>query len=261
MRRLFIIRKDLNLSPGKLAAMISHCTEAYWTNLLKNAEVKYHESCSKIHEDCDNIWFDVKIPHDIWYNYVNGIFTKTICEAKNLNDLNKVKNYIESINNDFSNDHVPYYLIEGRDYGFINDNCLTELTPENPDGTTTIGVWFRPMPDNVIQRISKKYKLYGAFDNAKSEITYYSVDGESYGGMYDQSYECYGKYRTYAEAKKHFDYFVKNKVKGNEVFCKYITHLSDDRCEYNDGCHQWSYTVAINKITVGNIKDKFVEPS
>ena len=36
MRRLFIIRKDLHLSAGKLAAMVGHCAEAYWTNLIKN---------------------------------------------------------------------------------------------------------------------------------------------------------------------------------------------------------------------------------
>jgi len=36
MRRVFVIRKDLHLKPGKLSAMIAHCAEAYWTNLLKN---------------------------------------------------------------------------------------------------------------------------------------------------------------------------------------------------------------------------------
>ena len=36
MRRLFIIRKDLHLSAGKLAAMVGHCAEAYWTNLIRN---------------------------------------------------------------------------------------------------------------------------------------------------------------------------------------------------------------------------------
>ena len=34
MRRLFIIRKDLNLSAGKLAAMVAHCAEGYWTRLI-----------------------------------------------------------------------------------------------------------------------------------------------------------------------------------------------------------------------------------
>ena len=35
MRRVFVIRKDLDLKPGKLAAMVGHCAEAYWTNLMK----------------------------------------------------------------------------------------------------------------------------------------------------------------------------------------------------------------------------------
>lgn len=42
MRRLFIIRKDLHLSSGKLAAMVGHCAEAYWTRLIsENVVGKY----------------------------------------------------------------------------------------------------------------------------------------------------------------------------------------------------------------------------
>ena len=160
MRRLFVVRKDLNLSAGKLAAMVGHFAEAYWTNMLKNAEqadiglVVGLKETKRI----------VSVPMDIWDNYVTGIFTKTICEAKSLTDLNKVKTYIDAINNDPT---CGIKLTEGIDYGFIRDNCLTELKPENPDGTTTIGVWFRPLPDAIAQRISKKYKLYGVFDRPK----------------------------------------------------------------------------------------------
>ena len=51
-------------------------------------------------------------------------------------------------------------LKEGSDYGYINDRCLTDLTPENEDGTCTIGMWFKPLPDEVAHKISKKFQLY-----------------------------------------------------------------------------------------------------
>ena len=46
------------------------------------------------------------------------------------------------------------------DFGVINDCCLTELTPENEDGTCTVGIWFKPLDDEVSKKISKKYQLY-----------------------------------------------------------------------------------------------------
>ena len=119
MRRLFIIRKDLHLSAGKLAAMVGHCCEAYWTNLLKRCSV------------------------------ANPVFTKTICECPNKNQLMKAVDIAKSLN-----------LVELQDYGFINDKCLTELKPENSDGTTTVGIWFRPLNDDIAHTISKKFKLY-----------------------------------------------------------------------------------------------------
>lgn len=136
MRRLFIIRKDLRLTSGKLSAMVGHCTEAYWTNWLKqNTDLDGH--------------VDGHIDKDILDNYINGIFTKTICEAKNLNHLMKAKVLAEELG-----------LIKGVDFDFINDCCLTELTPENEDGTCTVGIWFKPLDDEIAHKISKKYQLY-----------------------------------------------------------------------------------------------------
>lgn len=81
MRRLFIIRKDLNLSAGKLAAMVGHCAEAYWMNKIKTVP--------SVGMDHNDVYFTIVLSVDELNEYVKGIFTKTICEAKNLNQLMK----------------------------------------------------------------------------------------------------------------------------------------------------------------------------
>ena len=149
MRRLFIIRKDLNLSKGKMSAMIAHQAEAYWTNAIRNARKKH-----EYFEDGHRYVVTLKIDGDVMDNYVNGLFIKTLCEAKNLGQLKKVRKYAEEL-----------HLKEGVDFGFINDACLIELTPENEDGTCTVGVWFAPLPDEVSHAISKHYQLYKDREN------------------------------------------------------------------------------------------------
>jgi len=145
MRRLFIIRRDLNLSPGKLAAMVGHCCEAYWTNILKRCSTEKSMSTGngKVH-------IIVSVDENVWTNYALGIFTKTICEADNLNKLKKAEATALELG-----------LVQGEDWGYINDCCKTELKPENEDGTTTVGMWFCPLDDEKAKAISRKYKLYG----------------------------------------------------------------------------------------------------
>jgi peptidyl-tRNA hydrolase len=188
MRRLFIIRKDLNLHAGKLAAMIGHCAECYWMNLLTHGHVQDNEfhtlpvfdydfrpiiykapqiyQASKEALERGDVRFTVKsenarptmtasveIPKDIWNDYIKGIFTKTICEAKNLNHLMKVVEVAKKVG-----------LEEGADYGFIDDVCKTDLTPEFTDetgvGRCRVGIWFKPLPDEISHKLSKKYQLY-----------------------------------------------------------------------------------------------------
>ena len=138
MRRLFIIRKDLNLKAGKLAAMVSHCAEAYWLSLIKQS---YNNNCK------------INIDKNIYDNYICDIFTKTICEARNLNQLNKAKEIADELG-----------LVENIDYGFIDDCCKTDLEPEFVDangiGRCRVGIWFKPLKDEVAHTISKKFKLY-----------------------------------------------------------------------------------------------------
>lgn len=127
-RRLFIMRKDLNMSPGKLAAQVGHCAEAYWTHLLRSGS---------------------PVPEEIMRYYVNGTFTKTICQARNKSHLLKAADMARELG-----------LVEGRDFGLIWDTCKTELEPEEDDGTTLTGIWFCPLPDEMAHVISKKYHLY-----------------------------------------------------------------------------------------------------
>lgn len=189
MRRVFVIRKDLHLKPGKMGAMLGHLCEAYWTNLMKASIVidnefmtlpaweNYgngkegpalykHPDLYRLSKEAydrgekhfttlrenprKSVTVTMEVPKSIWHDYVNGIFTKTICEARNLENMKKrVMPVVEELG-----------LVEGVDYGYINDRCLTDLTPENEDGTCTVGMWFRPLPDEDAHKISKKFQLY-----------------------------------------------------------------------------------------------------
>lgn len=91
----------------------------------------------------------VRVPKDIFEQYICGSFVKTICEAKNINQLLKAKAKAEDLG-----------LVENVDFGLIYDNCLTELEPEEENGTTLTGIWFRPLHDDVAHEISRKYQLY-----------------------------------------------------------------------------------------------------
>ena len=149
-RRLFIIRKDLNLSAGKLAAMVGHCAEAYWTRTIREnitgvSRKEYMNPNSEITGYYADLWFS----KDDIDNYICGSFVKTICQARNKSHLLKSKTIA-----------TEFGLVEGKDFGEINDKCLTELTPENEDGTTLVGIWFKPLEDEIAHKISKKYHLY-----------------------------------------------------------------------------------------------------
>ena len=131
-RRLFIFRKDLHMSTGKLLAQLGHCAEGFWTRALVRGANR-----------------QVDIPAGVFDGYVASSFVKTVCEARNKNHLLKAKAIAEEMK-----------LIENVDFGLIYDNCRTELTPEEPDGTTLTGIWFRPLPDEEAHKISEKYQLY-----------------------------------------------------------------------------------------------------
>jgi len=149
MRQLIIARKDLNMSPGKLASQVAHASWAFMSNQIRNNGQKY------IYDSLGNYYYNdlLIIDKDIYEQWFCGIFTKTICEAKNLKQLIKAKTIAEDLG-----------MKEGKDFFLIWDACLTELQPEKYDedgtGRTLTCIGFRPLDDETAWKISKKFQLY-----------------------------------------------------------------------------------------------------
>ena len=148
MRQIIIARKDLEMSPGKLAAQVAHASWAFLSNgirkCLLNAKFDTYEG---------KYTFKLSLDKDIAEDWFGGIFTKTICEAKNKNQLLKAKEIAEELG-----------MVEGKDFFLIMDACNTELTPEEVDengvGRTLTCIGFKPLDDETAWKISKKFQLY-----------------------------------------------------------------------------------------------------
>ena len=151
MRQLIIARKDLQMSPGKLAAQVSHASMAFLSNLIRNSSEDRLVSLETGETGTYNIQIEMRA--DVYDDWLCGIFTKTICEARNRNHLMKAVTAAEELG-----------LNEGTDFFLIKDHCLTELEPEEVDengvGRTLTCIGFRPLPDEMAHAISRKYQLY-----------------------------------------------------------------------------------------------------
>lgn len=151
MRQLIIARKDLQMSPGKLAAQCCHASLAFLTSKLRDKDKMLRATNTVTGEDgyATEIFFN----KDIYEKWIQGVFTKTVCEARNRNQLMKAVEIAKELG-----------LQEGEDFFLIKDCCLTELNPEEVDengvGRTLTCIGFRPLPDELAHQISKKYQLY-----------------------------------------------------------------------------------------------------
>ena len=157
MRQLIIARKDLNMSPGKLAAPCCHASIAFITSQLRDKSHVTEFAFGTIDDPDDAVvaGYDAELYFDkeTYEDWIRGIFTKTICEAKNKNQLLKAVTIAQELG-----------LREDEDYFLIKDTCLTELEPEEVDengvGRVLTCIGFRPLEDNMAHTISKKFQLY-----------------------------------------------------------------------------------------------------
>lgn len=157
-KQIIIARKDLNMSPGKLAAQVSHASMAFLSGDIKKHSLPITKAM------LNGLWKQVEpgdeeiievynvamsIDKDLYEQWLDGIFTKCILEAKNKNKLLKAKKMAEDMR-----------MKENEDFFLIRDCCLTELEPEDEDGRTLTCIGFRPMDSEIIDKIGKKYQLY-----------------------------------------------------------------------------------------------------
>ena len=151
MRQLIIARKDLNMSAGKLAAQCCHASIAFITSKMRDRDTMVSAKNAVTGEE----GYETKVffSKDVYEDWISGIFTKTICEAKNLNHLMKAVAIAMELG-----------LKENEDFFLIKDACLTELQPEEIDengvGHVLTCIGFKPPPDDVAHQISKKFQLY-----------------------------------------------------------------------------------------------------
>ena len=126
-KQIIIARKDLNMSPGKLAAQVSHASMAFLSGDIKKHSLPITKAM------LNGLWKQVEpgdeeiievynvamsIDKDLYEQWLDGIFTKCILEAKNKNKLLKAKKMAEDMR-----------MKENEDFFLIRDCCLTELEP------------------------------------------------------------------------------------------------------------------------------------
>lgn len=206
-KQVIIVRKDLNMSHGKMAAQVSHASMGFLMNMIRQTVMKKmdpsvqacpvyaptstlfeqehgkirqhyrHPALEKMANDAEyegETYFFYKkadpddpfselirvtdetlipyyyeaivnIPELMYDNWFNSTFTKVILQAKNKVQLLK---------------SIAIAKENGIQYNMIYDNCFTELSPEEPNGTTLTCIGFPPLPEDKAKLISYRYQLY-----------------------------------------------------------------------------------------------------
>lgn len=152
-KQIIIARKDLRMSPGKLAAQVSHGSMAFLTTRIRENSALFAPNVQEtfgLHGEIKPFYIcNFSMDTDLYDQWINGAFTKCVLQAKNRNNLLKAKEMAESLG-----------MTEGKDFFLVRDNCYTELEPEDEDGRTLTCIGFRPMESEMIDQIGKKYHLY-----------------------------------------------------------------------------------------------------
>lgn len=196
-KQIIIVRKDLDMSPGKLAAQVSHASMAFLTSKIKRrAEKVINEHIgrawtssgasqfylhpglnefAKIARQNGNRYFIYKPKYAEFPNGEQMMCDKTtVREYKTAFAIEKdlyeqwicgeftkcvlrAKNKSQLLKAKRMAEEMG--MKENEDFWLIRDNCHTELELEE-DGKTLTCIGFKPMDSKLIDKIGKKYQLY-----------------------------------------------------------------------------------------------------
>lgn len=91
---------------------------------------------------------NMAIDNNLYEQWMGGLFTKVILEAKNEAQMQKIVDKAKETG-----------MVEGVDFFLIKDACLTELTPDET-GTRWTCIGFAPMDAEKINAVTGKLQLY-----------------------------------------------------------------------------------------------------
>ena len=196
-KQIIIARKDLDMSPGKLAAQASHASMAFLTSeIRRNAKKVINEHIGRAWTSSGASQFYLhpglnefaKIARQNGSNYF--IYKPKYAGFPNGEQMMCDKTTVREYKTAFAIEKDLYEqwicgeftkcvlraknksqllkakriaeemgMKENEDFWLIRDNCHTELEPEE-DGKTLTCIGFKPMDSELIDRIGKKYQLY-----------------------------------------------------------------------------------------------------
>ena len=83
-KQLIIARRDLNMSPGKLAAQVSHASSAFLIEMIRDSWPEKAQGFYQV---------NYRLDKDVYDNWINDGVTKVVCGARNRGKLEKAIRY------------------------------------------------------------------------------------------------------------------------------------------------------------------------
>jgi len=142
IKQYIVIRKDLPMSPGKLAAQTSHASLAFLTNMM----------ASNIKRIDDTYECNISIDKYLWENWMSpdASFTKVTLGIKNRDKMIKLIEKAKS-----------FGFEEGKDFFCIHDAAKTELSDFiEEDGSVLTCVGFKPREESELRELLKRLQLF-----------------------------------------------------------------------------------------------------